>query len=181
MPDQQIPELEFLTEEDWLNAVKNVKQLSNEGNLNQALSSLRTSAKHEFAVLLQKALRSCSLANNGQLPTDFSQIASYLDTPLDNAVLQRYEFTAPGVVSEKPTPLDDKDDAYYKISVEDVSSITGSVAENTLKEALQEFSLANQGQKPSDPSQLLPYARTPSEQAVLQRLIQYPTENVRVP
>jgi len=181
MPDQKIPELQFLTEEDWLNAVKNIKELSNEGHLNQALSSLRTAAKHEFAVLLQKALRSYALANNGQLAADFSQIASYLGAPLDNALLQRYEFTAPGMVSEKSTALDDQDDAYFEISAEDVSTITGSVAENTLKQALQEFSLANHGQKPTDPSQLLPYARTPAEQAVLQRLIQYPTGNVRTP
>jgi hypothetical protein len=49
---------------------------------------------------------------------------------------------------------------------------SGSVAENTLKQALQEFSAAHNGLKPSDPSQLLPYVKTPAEQAALQKLLQ---------
>jgi hypothetical protein len=54
-----------------------------------------------------------------------------------------------------------------------LSMITGGVAENTLKQALQDFAAANHGQQPADPTQLLPYVRTPAEQAVLQRLIQH--------
>jgi hypothetical protein len=174
MPEQTIPGLRFLTEQDWLNAVKNSKQLTSEADFNQALSSLRSSAKNEFARLLPKALRSYAQVNNGQLPADFSKIKSYFGFPADDGLLQRYEFTEPGVVGQKATPLDDQDDTYYKISVDGISTITGSVAENTLKQALQEFAAANHGQKPSDPSQLLPYVKTPAEQAVLQRLLQNP-------
>ena len=175
MPDQTIPELRFLTEQDWLNAVKSTKPLTSEADLDQALSSLRKSAKNEFARLVQKALRSYTQANNGQLPTDFSQVKPYFGSPADDALLQRYEFTAPGVVGLKSSPLDDQDDQYYKITAEDVSTITGGVAEGMLKQALQEFAAANHGQEPADPSQLLPYVRTPGEKAVLQRLMQNPS------
>jgi hypothetical protein len=45
---------------------------------------------------------------------------------------------------------------------------------NILKDAIQAFSTANNGREPNDPAQLLPYARTPEQQAVLQQLIRTP-------
>jgi RNA polymerase sigma factor (sigma-70 family) len=172
MPDQEIPELRFLTDQDWLNAVKGKRQLATDADVEQALSNLRISAKNEFAMVLRNALRAYLLASSGQSPTDVSQLKPYFTSPVDNLVLQRYEFTEPGVIGQRHTPLDDQDDTYYRISVEDLSTISGDVAEKTLGPALQAFAAANHGQQPSDPTQLLPYVKTPAEQAVLQRVIQ---------
>jgi hypothetical protein len=172
MPDQQIPELQFLTEEDWLNAVKNVERLETSADINRALLSLRNSGKREFALLTQRALRDYAERNNGNLPADFSQLKPYFSSPIDDVVLQRYEFTNTGVVNEKPSAIGDEDDTYYQISMDGISTKNGSVAENILKEALQKFSTANNGLKPNDPSQLWPYVTTPTEQATLQKLIQ---------
>jgi RNA polymerase sigma factor (sigma-70 family) len=172
MPGQTIPELQFLSDQDWFNAVKDSKQLKTDGDFAQAFSVLRASAKSEFAGMVQGALRGYAQANNGQPPTDLSQLQPYFASPADASVLQRYQLAQTGVVTEIPTPLGDQDDIYYQISADSISSTRGSVAENILQPALQAFAAANNGQKPADPSQLLPYVTTPAQQAVLQKLIQ---------
>ncbi len=75
------------------------------------------------------------------------------------------------MITGKASPIDDEDDTHDKITMDGMSIESGSVAENTLKPALQEFSTAHNGLKPGDPSQLLPYVKTPAEQAALQKLL----------
>jgi hypothetical protein len=169
MPDQKIPELQFLTDQDWLNSVRDAKRLDTEPALSQALSALRNTAKGEFAGMLQTALHNYAQAANGQLPADMAQLKPYFASAVDDSVLQRYEFTQPGTVSEKNTPLG-QDEKFYEISMNTINSSTPD--ENTLEPALQAYSTANNGQTPNDPAQLLPYVKTPAEQAALQKLMQ---------
>jgi RNA polymerase sigma factor (sigma-70 family) len=171
-PNQQIPELQFLSDQDWLNAVRNTNELSTETDIDQALSILRNSAKNDFAGQLQMALRAYAQANAGQPPTELSQIDSYLPSPVGDAVLLRYNLAPNGVITLNSTPLDDQDDTYYNITAGEVSVTQGAVAENVLKPAMDAFAAANNGQAPANPSQLLPYVTTPAQQAVLQRAIQ---------
>jgi hypothetical protein len=171
-PDQKIPELQFLTDQDWLDAVRNIKQMETDAEFSQALSALRSSAKDEFAHMLQNALSSFAQANNGQSPVDWSQLQSYFASTVDDSLLQRYQLTQTGVVTEKPTPLDDQDDVYYQVTMNGVGITSDSVAENTLQPALQAYAAANNGLKPADPSQLLPYVNTPAQQAALRKMIQ---------
>jgi hypothetical protein len=170
LPEQKIPEFQFLTDQDWLAAVRNIPQLKTEAEVGKALSALRTAAKNEFAPVLQNALHSYAQAQNGQLPTDWSQLRPYFTSPVDDSILQRYEFAQPGMVVEKVTPLGNEDDNYFQISMNTIGS--SSIAENTLQPVLQAFSAANNGQTPADPAQLLPYVRTAAEQSALQRLMQ---------
>jgi len=163
MPGQRIPEFQFLTDQDWLDAVRNMRQLTTDGDFGQAFAALRTSAKNEFATSLQNALRNYSQAVNGQSPTDLSQLKPYFASSLDDSVFQRYEFTQPGMVTEIATPTDGPDEKYYQISMNSMNS--WSADENTLQQAVQSFSSANNGQNPTDPAQLLPYVKTLAEQA----------------
>jgi RNA polymerase sigma factor (sigma-70 family) len=172
MPEQNIPELQFLKGEDWLNAVKNADRLETPDDVSRALSALRNSGKRDFALLTQQALREYGQKNNGSLPTDLSQLKPYFNPPVDDAVLQRYELTSGGAVNEKPSPIGDEDDTYYQINADSISATAGSVAERTLTEAVQRFAAANNGLKPSEPSQLWPYVTTPAEQTTLQKVIQ---------
>ena len=172
MPGQTIPELQFLTDQDWLNAAKDSKKLDTDADFALAFSALRASAKNEFAGMVQSALRGYAQANNGQPPTDLPQLQPYFASPADGSVLQRYQLAQTGMVTERPTPLGDQDDVYYQISADSISSTRGSVAENILQPTLQAFAAANNGQKPTDPSQLLPYVTTPAQQTVIQKLIQ---------
>jgi hypothetical protein len=56
-PGQTIPELQFLTGQDWLNAVKDSKQLETDSDFVQPFGALRDSARSEFAAMVQGALR----------------------------------------------------------------------------------------------------------------------------
>jgi hypothetical protein len=74
MPDKKIPELQFLDENDWLNATKSAK-FDTDADVRKTLSHLRSIAKNNLP--MGRSLYSFVHANNGQLPTDMSQLKPY--------------------------------------------------------------------------------------------------------
>ncbi len=117
-PDQSIPEFKFLTDQDWFDAVRKTRQLETDSDFSQAFTALRSAAKSEFASTVQDALSSYSQANNGQLPTDFSQLKPYFAPSVDDSVLQNYSITQPGTVTEKTGSLIDPDGNYHSSRME---------------------------------------------------------------
>jgi RNA polymerase sigma factor (sigma-70 family) len=108
MPDKQIPELKLLTDVDWLTATKEAK-LESDADVRKTLSRLRGLAKNRLP--LAGGLDAFINANNGQLPTDLSQLKPYIrsqlgDTAVEDAVLdailQRYALLHTGTVSDFP-------------------------------------------------------------------------------
>jgi hypothetical protein len=187
-PNASIPEFQFLTEQDWLNAASG--NLDTDADYRHALASLRSAAENSFAPLLQTALSQYMQANNGQFPTDISQLQSYFTSPVDDAILQRWEIapasTVPNVgmgdtmITEKAA-VDDVVDTRIVVgpsgygSTEFLSSEIG----NTLKPVYEAYASANPNglpiglnQQNSGPSILLPYATTPEQQAAVQKLIE---------
>jgi RNA polymerase sigma factor (sigma-70 family) len=98
MPDKKIPELQLLTESDWLSVAKDAT-LQSEADVRKALSELRNVAKHKFGTYALNAVDKFAAANNGQLPTDMSQLKPYFEVPVDDAMLQRYEVLRTGEAS----------------------------------------------------------------------------------
>jgi myosin heavy subunit len=98
MPEKKIPELQLLTENDWLSVAKEVS-LQSEADVRQALSELRNVAKHKFATYALHAVDKFIEANNGQMPTDVSQLKPYFEVPVEDAVLQRYQVLLTGDAS----------------------------------------------------------------------------------
>ena len=96
-PDQHIPELRFMEEKDWLEVAKDADTGTEEG-FHKALSHLRSVAKTKVSQDMGRALGKYTRANGGELPTDLGQLKSYLEMPLDDAVLQRYRLTQSGNV-----------------------------------------------------------------------------------
>ena len=88
-PDARIPELQFLTDQDWINAANG--KLDNEGDYRRALSMLRKAGEGKVATMLKKALTGYMQSSNGQLPTDLALLQPYFESPLDDAILQRWE------------------------------------------------------------------------------------------
>jgi hypothetical protein len=127
-------------------------------------------------------------ANNGQYPTDISQLQTYFNPPVDEAVLQRWEvvptstvptFGGPDkfVLTQAAAVDADYDDRWTvgltgwgTAGIEDWES-PGPRA--ILAPAKQAYSAANNGLAPTDASQLSPYVTTPEQQAALQKLITY--------
>jgi RNA polymerase sigma factor (sigma-70 family) len=96
-------ELQLLTENDWLSAAKEAK-FDADADIRKALSNLRKLAKDRLPI--DSALLSFTSANNGQLPTDLSQLKPYFKSALDEATLDavfaRYKLLHTGTLSDLP-------------------------------------------------------------------------------
>jgi RNA polymerase sigma factor (sigma-70 family) len=90
MPRQKIPEFQFLTDHDWLRTTIDWYSDSEDAVTNVACQ-LRNAAKNHFAGMLGGALRSYISATDGVLPSQISDLKPYLNTPVDDAMLARYE------------------------------------------------------------------------------------------
>jgi RNA polymerase sigma factor (sigma-70 family) len=89
-PEHNIPELQLADDNDWLEVAAAVKTGS-ELDLRQALSDLRTLAKDKVAPVLGAALEKYTEAHDGQLPEGMADLKPYFESPMDDAILQRYE------------------------------------------------------------------------------------------
>jgi RNA polymerase sigma factor (sigma-70 family) len=105
---------------------------------------------------IARAAFAFTIDNNGKLPGDPSQIASYLSKPVDAVTVQKY-----------------------------LGTITNDLAANfpptettALAPAFKAYAAAKDGEYPEDPSQLLPYLTTPEQQTALHSLYQntYPSK-----
>lgn len=90
MPGQKIPELKFADEVDWLKAAKRVQTDSDE-DVRKGLSLLRTLADIKAVPYLQSALQAYIAANKGNPLTSMDQLKPFVQPPLDDAILDRYE------------------------------------------------------------------------------------------
>ena len=182
MPEAKIPEFQFLTEQDWLNAAKG--KLETDEDYRGAFASLRGAGECKFSPMVQQALRQYLQANNGQFPTDLFQLQPYFKSPVDEAILQRYAIvpaqslpnTKMGgdwVITQKAR-VDEEYDSIVGIGPNGY----GVSGPHILAPALKAFAAANNGQEPADPSQLLPYVTTPAQQAAVQKWIQSSGTNI---
>ena len=178
--DQQIPELQLLTEKDWFDAVKGLKQLETDDDYRAAYSKLRNIAKDEFGNALRSALRAFTDANNGQLPQDLAQLKPFFDRPVDDAMLQRYKLLQTGklsditdqyLVGEIAPPLDPDHDARYEFSLNGTHSESGSPVEKAVEDAGIQFAMAHDGSLPTEPSQLAPYLKQPIDPQKVQTIL----------
>jgi hypothetical protein len=183
-PGAKIPELQFLTEKDWLNAAKG--DLETEQNFRQALAGLRSAGENKFVSELQPALSRYMEANNGQFPTDLTQLQAYFHSPLDPAILERWAIVpakslkslsmgGDWIITQNTAP-DGEYDSRWGVGPFGFGTAgqfeSKSNPVDTLTPALKSFFSANNGQPPSDPAQLLPYLNTDEQRSELEKIIQ---------
>jgi len=89
-PAAKIPELRFLTDETWIEAIYPLT-LSSDEEYRRAMSSARGNAELRVRNILYGALRQYGQANNGQFPSALSQLSPYFRVPVEDAILDRYE------------------------------------------------------------------------------------------
>jgi RNA polymerase sigma factor (sigma-70 family) len=188
-PEAKIPEWRFLSEDDYVEAARSA--LSTEGDYLRALANLRSTAEFQFiTTLLNPALTQYAQANNGQFPTDIAQLKPYFPSPVEDAILQRWEI-APGntvrtdnfgdpIITQKAA-VDENFDPRYAVGLKGFASAGLDTAghngwgvvspEIILQIAGKAYEAANNGQAPSDSSQILPYLTTPEQQAAYQKLM----------
>jgi RNA polymerase sigma factor (sigma-70 family) len=190
-PNKTIPELQLLSEQQWLDAAMNDK-FDTDTNVQRNLADLRRAAENNFVSLAHNALSKYMKDNNGQFPTDLTQLQQYFSSPVDEAILQRWEI-APGsvnpsvgvgdtIITEKAA-VDESLDSRWSIGATGYGSgnwespdIGAALA--IIKPVMKAYAAANNGSEPSDPSQVLPYLTTPEQQAAYQTLMKnFPTNN----
>jgi hypothetical protein len=69
-------------------------QLESDADYRWDLQQLRRWVEDKFGGMAMNALQKYTRANNGQFPTDLSQLQPYFDSPVDDAILQRYEIVS---------------------------------------------------------------------------------------
>jgi hypothetical protein len=104
-PHLKIPELQFATDKDWRLAASVVDSLKTDEDCRYPLSELRRFVEDRFGGMAMEALKKYMLASHGQFPTDLSQLRPYFKSPIDNAILQRYEIVPAKPYSDPPLEM----------------------------------------------------------------------------
>jgi RNA polymerase sigma factor (sigma-70 family) len=191
-PEQKIPEMQFLTEEDWLDHARHADVDTAKG-LRIALSNIRATASGIFAEKFALALQAYMAANQQQLPATASQVAGYFNPPLQDtdAIFSRYVVPAASdsffamnpsmtnilFVQDKPTVVDAALDQRVAFGPHETiwlpplqPSLMNSVLPPELEAVAKAYSDAN-GVGFYSPYDLKPYATTPEQKAALDKLI----------
>lgn len=127
-PGKPTPELQLLSEQNWA-AEAAAHQLDSEKDFRASMGRLRMEAKSKFAVDVNKAIEEFAIINN-ELPTDISQLASYLKPPLDT-YLQNYEIARPGLI-DPPQPNSPNSERAKTWALVDKGSFSPDGAQNGL-------------------------------------------------
>lgn len=188
--DQKIPELQFLTEKDWLDAARN--GLETEKDFRKALSLLRHSGEGKFVSQLNPALVKYMEANGGKFPTEMVQLQPYFKSPMDENILQRYEIIpaknaknmnmgGDWVITQRAA-VDKEFDSRATVGVNGWGSSGGAwksevrteeeKAYNTLSPALKAYEKAFGVSQPSDFSRLKPFLSNSEQSAALEILLE---------
>jgi hypothetical protein len=176
LPEKKIPELQFLVQNDWLNAVSEFKQLETDEEFRQAMSGLRSRAKGKFVAMMQEALKKFGEANGGMSPTELSQLQPFLSSSVDASILQRYQIVASGKLSrvsidEIAPPADDEYDTHFSFGINSSSSNSVNKNETALETAALAFAAANNGLLPRQAAQVAPYLQQPLDPNLVQEYL----------
>jgi RNA polymerase sigma factor (sigma-70 family) len=176
MPDKKIPELKFLTEKDWINAAWNA-DLDTDDGVRLALSKLRDESVDTFLNMTRKALKAYLAANDNMLPSDLLPLKPYYDPPVTEDMLARYAFMQTGKLSDnwsdplvrKAVYADPDYDSNQQMSMSGASGGSFNKLHDAIFDATMAFTIDNNGQPPSDPSQIAPYLKKTIDPATMEK------------
>jgi len=89
-PSEKIPELQFVSDLEWLRAVEN-PFVRTDDEYRRMMSNLRFKGERLFSSMALAAIQKFGQANDGSFPTDLSQLKPYFTSPIDDDVLERYQ------------------------------------------------------------------------------------------
>lgn len=89
-PAEKIPELQLLNDQDWPDYISPLT-LETPDEFSRAMSNVRGNAELKVLGRFFSAFEKYAKANNGQPPTNLSQLIPHLNPPVDAAMMQRYE------------------------------------------------------------------------------------------
>jgi hypothetical protein len=188
-PEQWIPEMKFLSSEDWLDEAR-MADLSTANGMRCALSNVRSKAVWKYAQKVSQALQAYLITHNQQLPESTSQLSTYFHPPIDDAekILSRYEMlssdeqTNPAyqgaVIIQRQTTLVDHIDNAVLIGPKTTTSAPRlnfpAVIPNELMPVVSAYQDANH-EGFLTVYDLEPYATTPEQKEALNKFIKAAT------
>jgi RNA polymerase sigma factor (sigma-70 family) len=175
-PDQEIPEFKYLAERDWESA-----SAVSPDDMRLCAQRLRYQAQHTVTLSFLVACNQYLRQKSGEMPFDLSELKPFLrDTP-DDRVLQRYAvLPASALVTNLAggdwivTALDwfgDSEGGVYYASKNAGTGGSLNPDGRVLMKIYQDYSEANHGRMPHQPSDLLPYLTTPERRAAYDKLM----------
>lgn len=178
-PEAWIPELELVTEEDWIIAASG--KIDSEVGIRRAMSRIRSIGEGRFAGLASEALRTYLKNHNDQFPSEMSELAGVFEDDVNDAVLDRWMIADSDLVKNvrvgedyiitQKAPVDDLFDQRHVVGSNGRGSTDffSSKSEELFSELSQIYQDSNNGEQPKNPSKLLPYVRTPEDQEVFDK------------
>lgn len=192
-PDQRIPEMQFLSEQDWLRVAKNLRFDSDEDS-RRAFAAIRDAAAANFKPQLTSALR--KFAQNP--PNDTTTILAlqpFSDPPIDSILLERYELSkttesTPRWRVQTKAPLDaDYDSRSYVDAYVDHRGYGGGSLgapwawipdfEEHITRAYKAYAAANKGTSAPSLAEALPYFKPPLTPPLVEKLLKAEREQKR--
>lgn len=192
-PGQRIPELARLTDEDWI-AVALERELKSDAEIRRSMSELRRRAKSAVFESIREAFQAEVTANQGEVPETLDGVRARLTDDVARAALERYEIVKRGniltldpkediLLREKPSTVADAElDPTITMAWRRTSMSRAAFEPRRSRtplaqaagDARQAYTLANGGQAPKDPSELLPYFRTAADEAAFKEQLKQP-------
>jgi len=187
-PDQWIPEMKYLSSEEWLDQARKA-DLDSVNGMRCALSNVRVAAIYNFANKITQALQSYMITHDQKPPDSTSQLSAYFHPPVDDAaaILSRYEMLNS---EEQANPANQGALIIQKTLVDHIATavligpkITSSVPSPNWPTVMPEelmpvanaYAEANGHQGFLTFYDLEPYATTPAEKEALHKVIQAAT------
>jgi hypothetical protein len=185
-PDQRIPEMRFLTDQDWLRIARDADLESDEGR-RTALGAIRSQATAHFMAQLLTALRAFTATRD--TPSDISALASLLKPPVNADLLSRYALSVKDKKNmrgnfewtvENKDPIDFDYDIHHHARVgSDGNFSTGSGPgvygwtpdlSDRIQRAYEAFTQANHRAPTGEFDDLFPYFNPPLDLATVEKL-----------
>ena len=184
-PSEKNPEIQFLTEDDWLQAAKH--KLDTDDDYLAVFADLRGRGEDNFLRTVETALRKYMDAHTGIFPTDLSQLKPCFENPPTDEILQRYQIVPANSIPQADvsgqsggwliTLKSPDSGALLALGPGGVSgssyedSDTMAILAPALKALMDATPLIN-GRKNVTMQQLQPYLTTPEQKAAFQKLMQ---------
>ncbi len=183
-PGARIPELQFLTEEDWLRAAAGRQKLETDADFQAGFSDLRDRSEGRFLLMMETPLQKYIEANK-QFPMELSQLKAYAEKAISDEILERYQIVPANTL---PVASAGRDAGDYLITLKSpeeggqqalgrnghsgfVNSEPMAILAPAMR-AMAEDTPEIDGKKTMDMRNLGPYLKTPEQKAAYQRLME---------
>ncbi len=176
MPGSRARASSLLSNEEWLQIALGHK-LDTDQDIEAALVDAQNQVTFKWSEAIKIALRDYAAAHGGMMPADSTQLAAFLPSGSDAAMLTRFQLLRTGKLSEVPSdawlfadtgPVDDETASLVMFGLGNtITSNSANGDQRVAARAFADFLRANGGQPPTEAGQLKAYLRRPLDERIL--------------